>query len=98
MKDLTIDEAKRKIEELQRHIAAKEAEKPKGVTLYKSDGSILVKTDKETIKEAVGVNKANLREANLRGADLWGANLWGARINRIQLEQLVTALGVIVKD
>jgi uncharacterized protein YjbI with pentapeptide repeats len=55
-------------------------EKKKGVTIYKHDGSVLVETDKETMKEAVVENKADLREANLRGADLREANLRGANL------------------
>ena len=93
--DLSVEEAKRKIEELQRHIQAKDSEKTKGVTLYKRDGSILAETDKRTVIEAVLSSKANLygadlyeadlREADLREADLYGANLYEADLSGADL-------------
>jgi len=63
-------------------------EKKKGVTIYKTNGSVLFESDKETIKEAVveRVNSgADLYEANLYGADLRGADLYEADLRGANL-------------
>jgi len=63
-------------------------EKKKGVTIYKTDGSVLFESDKETIKEAVrdaDLFGANLRDANLSYADLRGANLRDADLSDADL-------------
>ena len=49
--------------------------KPVGVTIYKKDGTVLIETDKPTLREAVLDNKADLRDADLSGASLCDANL-----------------------
>lgn len=58
-------------------------EKPKGIVIYKTDGSVLFESSKDTLREAV-LEKysidANLCDANLRGADLCDANLLGAEL------------------
>ena len=64
-------------------------EKKKGVTIYKTNGSVLFESDKETIKEAVveRVNSgADLYEANLYGADLRGADLYEADLRGAELD------------
>ena len=59
--------------------------KPVGVTIYKKDGTVLIETDKPTLREAVLDNKADLRDADLRGASLCGANLGGADLRGANL-------------
>jgi hypothetical protein len=88
MKTLTIsDEDYKKVQEVLEK-ATPVVEKKKGVTIYKTDGSVLFKSDKETIKEAVEErvdSGADLRGANLYGADLREANLYGADLREVNL-------------
>ena len=81
------------------------SESKKKTIIYKTDGSVLYESDKETIKEAVV-------EANLRGVDLRGANLRGAelcevkffgkggttKIKKNQVSDFFKALGIIVEE
>ena len=78
---LTKEEALAKIEELKKYVA--DEEKPKGVVIYKTDGSVLFESSKDTLKEVVlekYARDANLCDANLLGADLRGADLRGANL------------------
>ena len=59
--------------------------KPVGVTIYKKDGTVLIETDKPTLREAVLDNKADLRDADLSGASLCGADLRGANLSDADL-------------
>jgi len=75
--------------------------KEKGVTIYKTDGSVLIESSETNLKTVVQDNRtdlgeadlrganlggANLEGADLRGANLWGANLWGANLWGAELE------------
>lgn len=64
--------------------------KPKGITIYKRDGSVLAETNAETFREAVEESGADLCGAdlcgaNLSGADLYDANLYGADLSGANL-------------
>ncbi len=73
------------LEEIKKLMAKKE-DKKKGVTIYKIDGSVLLETEYETLREAVIKNSgANLSNANLSGANLSGANLSGANLSNANL-------------
>ena len=86
------------------------SESKKKTIIYKTDGSVLYESDKETIKEAVV--EANLRGVDLRGVDLRGANLRGAelcevkffgkggttKIKKNQVSDFFKALGIIVEE
>jgi len=78
---LTKEEALSKIEELKKYVA--DEEKPKGVVIYKTDGSVLFESSKDTLKEAVLEKYA--RDADLRGAYLCDANLLGAELRGADL-------------
>ena len=63
--------------------AEKVEEKKKKTIIYKTDGSVLHESDKETVKEAVieaDLYGADLYEADLREADLYGVNLREAEL------------------
>lgn len=66
-------------------------EPKKKTVIYKTDGSVLYESDKETVKEAVremnDLSEADLSEADLRGANLYGANLYGADLRGADLSE-----------
>jgi len=91
---LSKDEALKKIEELKQYVKDEEVKEKKGVTIYKTDGSVLFVSDKKTEREAVverceqwgaDLREANLYGADLRGVDLTEANLTGANLTEANL-------------
>lgn len=84
MKTLTIsDEEYQRVKEVLDKAKPVEVKKG-GVTIYKTDGSVLFDSDQKTVRDAVierckkwdaNLREANLREANLCSADLRGADL-----------------------
>jgi len=59
-----------------------------GIEIKNTDGDVIFKSSKTTIKEAVEeavANRANLYGANLRETDLRGANLRGADLSEANL-------------
>jgi hypothetical protein len=88
MKTITVsDEEFEKVQSVLKK--AETVPEPKKKTIiYKTDGSVLYESDKETVKEAVveaNLSGANLYEADLSEADLSGADLSGADLSEANL-------------
>ena len=80
------------LDQVKEWIKDESKEEKKGITIYKTNGDVLVETNCKTIKEAVEENKASLREADLHEADLCGAslheaNLCGADLHEADLRE-----------
>jgi len=74
MKTITLsDEEFAKVQTVLKKVETTEEKPKKKTVIYKTNGSILYESNKETVKEAVV--EANLCEANLCGANLCGADL-----------------------
>jgi len=98
MKKLTKEQALEKIEELKKYVSdedKKTESKEVGIEIKTVGGSVLFKSSKTTIKEAVVeavesgayLRGADLSEANLRGADLSEAYLSEANLRGADLSE-----------
>jgi hypothetical protein len=82
------DEDYKKVQEVLAKAEPVKKEVKKKTIIYKTDGSVLYESDKDTVKEAVVEavsGGADLRGADLRGADLGEANLGRANLGEADL-------------